>query len=310
MRVLVMGAGAMGSLVGGTLALHGHDVTFVARGAHGAAMRECGLEIRTVSGETTLLSPVAVVGTPDEVCAPIDLVLFTVKGYDIETAAQALLPAIGPDTAVLPLLNGIDAADRLRVILGETAPLIGVALLTATVVSPGVVAQVGTHAQITLGEPDGTATVRVSEITAAFEEVGIAAAVSTEPRVALWRKFAMVAPVATLLSACMLPLGPVRATPEGWTLLLRLVDEAVVVGEACGVGLPADTAAWTAGQYRGFPDEFRPSMLVDYERGKRAELEQITGALVREGKERGVATPAFDTLYAVLKVRTSAPSSG
>ncbi len=306
MRVLVMGAGALGSAVGGMLGLHGHDVTFVARGAHRAAMSERGLDIHRGSGETTLLSPVAVVGTPDAADGPFDLILFTVKGYDTEAAAQALRPAVGPDTAVLPLLNGIETTDRLRDILGEASPLVGVALLTATVVSPGVVAQVGTHAHITLGEPDGASTPRVEAIAAALEGAGIGATVSSEPRVALWRKFVAVAPIATLMSACMAPLGPLRATPEGWALLLRLVAEAVAVGEASGVGLPADTGAWAEGLYRGFPDEYRPSMLVDYERGNRAELEQITGALVREGQARGVATPAFDTLYAVLKVRTAA----
>jgi 2-dehydropantoate 2-reductase len=235
-----------------------------------------------------------------------------VKGYDTETAAHALLPVVGPGTAVLPLQNGIETTDWLRAILGERAPLIGVALLTVTVVAPGVVAQqeAGFPAHIVLGEPDGAITTRVEAIASTLEEVGIAATVSVEPRVALWRKFVSVAPLATLLSACMTPLGPLRTTPAGWALVQRLVAEAVAVGGASGVGLPADTGAWVEGQYRGFPDTFKPSLLVDYERGKRVELEEITGALVREGKARGVATPTFDTLYAVLKVRASAQSSG
>src|SRR4051812_29281843 len=116
MRVVIMGAGAIGSIYGVLLALRGHDVTFVARGAQLQALQTRGLEVRTPT-DTHHLQPVAV-ENPAEAAGPFDLVLFTVKGYDTEDAATALRPAIGPETAVLTLQNGVESVERLTTILG------------------------------------------------------------------------------------------------------------------------------------------------------------------------------------------------
>lgn len=304
MRVLVMGAGAIGSLFGGMLQTAGHRVTFVARGAHLAALRERGLEARgaSLSGR---LPPVEAVATPAAAAGLADLVLFTVKAYDTETAAGALRPALGPRSVVVTLQNGIESAERVGAIVGAGRVLIGTATVTATVTAPGVVVQTGAHCGIALAEPAGGVTARLEAVAAALREAGIAVTVGAEPGPVLWRKFVWLAPTATVASACGAAVGPILATAEGAALYRAAVAETVAVGRAAGVPLPDDAVDATLAMLAAMPEE-KPSMLVDYERGRRVELEELTGAVVRLGRALGVPTPTYDTLYAALKVRALA----
>jgi 2-dehydropantoate 2-reductase len=305
MRVLVMGAGAVGGYYGGVLARRGHDVVFVARGEHLAAMRERGLELRT-DGQTYLLRPVRAVASPAEAGEPVDLVLFTVKGYDAEAAAAALRPVVGPATAVLTLLNGVDSADQLSRALGAEHVLAGTTLILTNVVAPGVIDQTSPFRKITMGELTGGVTPRAEAVAAALRAAGVEVTLSADPMVGVWTKFIMQAPHATLTTACQSALGPIRETPEGAALYLTLIREVVAVGRAAGVALPADAAEATMDLIRSLPATAMTSMQRDFERRRRTELEQLTGAVVRRGQALGVPTPAFAALYAVLRVRALA----
>jgi len=305
MRVLVMGAGAVGGYYGGVLARRGHDVVFVARGEHLAAMRERGLELRT-DGQTYLLRPVRAVASPAEAGEPVDLVLFTVKGYDAEAAAAALRPVVGPATAVLTLLNGVDSADQLSRALGAEHVLAGMTLILTNVVAPGVIDQTSPFRKITMGELTGGVTPRAEAVAAALRSAGVEVTLSADPMVGVWTKFIMQAPHATLTTACQSALGPIRETPEGAALYLTLIREVVAVGRAAGVALPADAAEATMDLIRSLPATAMTSMQRDFERRRRTELEQLTGAVVRRGQALGVPTPAFAALYAVLRVRALA----
>jgi 2-dehydropantoate 2-reductase len=302
MRVLVMGSGGLGGYFGGILAHHGHDVTFVARGAHLAAMRERGLEVRT-DEQTYRLSPVKAVATPDEATGDFDLILFTVKGYDAEAAATALRSVIGPETAVLTVLNGVDSAEQLATILGPEHVLAGTTFIRSTLAEPGLIEQMGTLRRVVFGEFAGGVTPRVERVAAALREAGVDTEVAADSRVALWQKFVMQAPHATMTSVCQMPCGPIRETPEGEALYWALIDECIAVGRASGVALPADAAQTAMDVIWKFLYEQKTSMSIDYERGNRVELEQLTGTVVRRGKVLGVPTPTFDILYGVLKVR-------
>ena len=172
MRVLVMGSGGLGGYFGGMLAHQGHDVTFVARGAHLAAMRERGLEVRT-DEQTYRFSPVSAVAAPEEATGDFDLILFTVKGYDAEAAATALRPVIGPTTAVLTVLNGVDSAEQLAAILGPEHVLAGTTFIRSTLAEPGMIEQMGTLRRVVFGEFSGGVTPRVERVAAALRAAGI-----------------------------------------------------------------------------------------------------------------------------------------
>ncbi len=302
MRVLVMGAGSVGGYYGGLLAQVGHDVTLVARGPHLAAIQKHGLEIRNGEGPVARL-PVRAVATPAEAAGDPDLVLFTVKCYDTIPAAEALRPAVGPATAVLPLQNGVDSADRLAAILGRERVLIGTTLVQATLEEPGVIIALPTYQRITFGEPTGEVTPRVEAIAQALGEAGITVTVTTDPQHAVWQKFVGLAAIATLESACMAPRGALWDIPEAVAVYQQLMAEAVAVGRSAGVALSDADVETILATHRLAALSSKTSMQVDFERRRRVELEQLTGAVVRMGRELAVPTPTFATLYAALKVR-------
>lgn len=305
MRVLVMGSGGLGGYFGGMLAERGHDVTFVARGAHLAALRARGIEIRANEG-TYRVAPVSAVAAPHEATGPVDLVLFTVKGYDAESAAEALRPVIGPETAVLTLLNGVDSAEQLSAALGAEHVLPGSTFIRSTLAEPGVIEQMGTLRRVVFGESTGSVTPRVEAIAQAFRDIGTEAVTAENSRLAVWQKFVMQAPHATMTSVCQMPCGPIRETPEGEALYRTLIAECCAVGRASGVPLPPDAEETAMGVVYAFLYEQKTSMSIDYERGNRVELEELTGAVIRRGRALGVLTPTFDVLYGVLKVRALA----
>ena len=225
---------------------------------------------------------------------------------DTAAAAATLRPVVGPRTAVLTLQNGVDSVDELGAALGPDRVLAGTTLVAATLVAPGVVERTSPFQKITLGEPSGAATPRAEAVAAALRGAGVEVTLTADPLRAVWEKFIVLAPHASLTSACEAPVGPIRETPEGAALYRTLIAEAVAVGRACGVDLPADAVETTVALVMAVPPTLKTSLQHDYERRHRVELEHLTGAVVRRGRAVGVPTPAFDALYAVLKVRALA----
>jgi 2-dehydropantoate 2-reductase len=301
-KVLVMGAGAVGGFYGAVLARRGHDVTFVARGAHLDALRARGLTIRR-SGDTTTIHPVRAVADPAEEGRGVELVLFTVKGYDTDGAARALRPVVESHTSVLTLQNGVESEARLGAALGAERILLGATTISTTVSEPGVIEQANPLQRIELGEPSGAVTPRVETIAAALRDAGVEIRVSTDVRRAVWDKFVRLAPGATLTSACQATIGEIRSTAEGADLYRALITETVAVGRVAGAPLPPDAVEKALAFIHTLPHGMKTSMQLDFERCRRVELEDITGAVVRLGRRLGVATPVYDVLYAILRVR-------
>ena len=304
MRVLVMGAGGVGGYYGGMLAHAGEDVCFVARGPQLEALREKGLELRT-QGRTLRIEPARTVERPNQVGEPPDLVLFTVKTYDTAPALEALRPTIGPDTAVLTLQNGIDSVDQLIAAFGADRVLVGVTYIASSVIEPGVVNENGFSRRVVFGEPDGRVTPRAEAILAAFRRAELEVELATNPRQALWDKFVLVAPHATISSLCQTPIGVTRETPEAMELYRAMIGEVKAVGESAGFAFGPDTADRIVENFVGAPPGQVSSMQRDYAAQRRVELEALTGTVVRRGEQLGVPTPSFRALYAVLKVRAS-----
>jgi 2-dehydropantoate 2-reductase len=308
MRVLVMGAGGVGGYYGGLLARAGHEVTFVARGAHLAALQERGLEVRT-QGQTIRIQPVSAVAQPADAAGPggdFDLALFTVKNYDTEPAAAALEPALGPQTVVLSLQNGVDSPDILAALLGPQRTLAGVTFIAAAVAEPGVILENGFSRAVTLGEPGGTeVTPRVRAIVHAFQEAGVEAQATADARQMLWDKFVVVAPHATISALCQTPVGVTRRTPEAMELYRTMIQEALDVAGAAGCTFAPDRAEQIVALFQSAPEGQTSSMQRDYGARRKVELEALTGSVVRLGRRYGVPTPRFEALYAVLKVRAA-----
>jgi 2-dehydropantoate 2-reductase len=299
MRIAVIGAGGIGAPLGASFAQAGHDVTFIARGAHLAAMRSDGLRIGGDRGET-LIDPVQATDDPAAI-GPVDVVLFCVKLWDVESAGQAIRPLIGPDTAVIPLQNGVDASERLIPILGAGHVMGGVAMVTGTIVAPGVVRQSGTHHRMTFGELDGRVPARAEAIRDAGVAAGIDAILAPDIQRARWEKFIALVASATICAAARSAIGPLRADPEIWPLFERGMAEVVAVGRARGVAFPGDVLEPWKKFLAGVPDNWTPSMAVDLKAGRRLELPWLTGSLVGLAREHGVAVPVLGTLYGVLK---------
>ncbi len=299
-----MGAGAVGGFYGAALVGRGHAVTFVARGKHLDALQVGGLVIRS-GGRSTVLRPVDAVADPADAGRSVDLVLFTVKGYDTEASARALRPAVGPATSVLTLQNGVESGERLGVVIGPDRVLIGTTLLVTTIAEPGVIVQASPVQRIELGEPSGELTSRLEAVVAVLRDAGVEVRETRDVRRAVWDKFIRLAPGATLATACRATLGELRSSAEGAALYRALIGETVAVGRAAGAALPADAVDAAVAMIQTLPADMRTSMQLDFENRRRVELEDITGAVVRLGRRHGVATPTYDVLYGVLKARAA-----
>jgi 2-dehydropantoate 2-reductase len=207
----------------------------------------------------------------------------------------------------LPLQNGVESTERLGRILGAERVLVGTTLVRSRLVAPGVVEESGAIRHVTLGEVSGEVTPRVQAVAAAFQEAGVDATVTTDPRLALWEKFAPLAAHASITSACQLAVGPIRDTAEGAALYRTMLAESFAVGRAAGVALAPDFQDRILAHFLSImPPGAETSMQWDYARQGRVELEQIAGTVVRLGRAHGVPTPQFDALYAVLKARALA----
>jgi 2-dehydropantoate 2-reductase len=298
LRCAVMGSGGVGGYFGARLAAAGHDVSFVARGPHLEALRERGLAVRSPLGDVQLAT-VTATDDPSRIGA-VDVVLVAVKLYDVEGAARQCVPLVGPDTLVVSFLNGIDSEDVLASVLGSEHVAGGVARISASIAEPGVIHHHGHFASLEFGELAGGSSERMQRLLAACAGAGIKARVSDDIVAAIWHKFIFLASFAAITSLTRLPFGPIRRHPATFALLERAVVEAAAVGQARGVGLGVDPAADAMKVVHGLDDGIKASMLVDLERGKPLELEHLSGAVVRLGRELGVATPVHEIAAAAL----------
>ena len=300
-RFAVMGTGGVGGGFGARLARSGFPVSFIARGAHLAAIRAGGLRVETPEGGFA----VAVPATDDPgAIGPVDFVLFTVKLWDTEAAAETIRPLIGPETAVLCLQNGVEGPEILTRVLGAAHVMGGVAEISATIEGPGVIRQVSDFCRLRFGEMDDRRSGRAARLGTALAEAGIEAEHSADIRRTLWLKFVFLTGLSALTTLTRHPIGAVRADPETRALLRAVIEEAAAVGRARGVDLGRDDVESRFANYDALPAEMRASMAVDLERGNRLELPWLSGAVVRLGEAAGVATPAnrFVTRALALEV--------
>ncbi len=242
MKIAVIGSGGVGGFYGLKLVRAGHDVKFVARGAHLEAMRESGLHIENESGIVESLPSVDVT---DDILGldPPDLILVAVKMWDLEEIAARLKRIAGPHTAVLSLQNGVIKDIVLKRVFGEEAVMGGVAYVATSIGRPGVIRQVGPMQRIRLGEYGGRKTERSAELVRSFASTGVDAALADDIERTLWEKFSFLVGLSSMTCMTHLTIGPVREHEGSRTLLQSIFDEVVALGRARGVALPQDYAA-------------------------------------------------------------------
>lgn len=299
MRIVAFGAGGVGGYFGGRLAVSGVDVTFVARGAHLEAIRKNGLRIDTPEGD--ILVPDAQVTDDVASLDPPDYLFFAVKLFDTESVAEACRPIVGPETAVVSLQNGVEAVDILSGVFGRERVMGGTVGVATVISSPGVITQTGVFNYMAFGEQDGSRSARGLALEAACQKAGINATLSDDVDVDIWMKFLLLSAFSNMTTLTRLPAGILRETPETRQMLHDCVAEAVAVGRAQGVALPADAFEQTVEKLDGLPAEMVASMQHDVNAGKPLELERLGGAVVRLGAAAGVPTPTQAFIYNALK---------
>jgi 2-dehydropantoate 2-reductase len=297
MKIAVFGSGGVGGYFGGKLAASGEDVTFLARGAHLAAMQSEGLHITSPLGDVHV--PKVQATDRPQAIGPVDVVLFTVKLYDVETAAATLAPLIGPNTVVITLQNGVDAMDMVAKHVGADHVAGGAAYIVVVIDKPGHLRHT-TAQQLVFGERDG----RRSDRLVAFEQAGVRAGfqaqASDDVQAILWTKFVRLATWSGMTTVTRSPMGVVRDTPATFDMMMAAIEEVIAVGKATGVKFPPDLMDGTLKLIKNFPANSKSSMLEDMERGRRLELPWLSGAVVRIGKEVGVSTPIHQFITTVL----------
>jgi 2-dehydropantoate 2-reductase len=299
MRIAVVGTGGVGGGFGAALAKAGAEVSFIARGAHLAAMKAQGLQVRSDRGDIHLV-PTQATDDPADI-GKVDIVLFCVKLWDVESAGQSIKPLIGPGTAVIPLQNGVDAAERLIPILGSGAVMGGVAQISASIVAPGVIQQVGTFMRMIFGELDGRRSKRGENFLALCLKAGFDATLSEQILTDLWMKFILLASNASMMAATRQPIGKLRDDPDLRPFFVAAYREVVDVGRAKGIALPADAVEQIIGFTSHMPPAMKASMALDLDRGNRLELPWLGGKVVELGRELGVPTPTHSMMAAMLK---------
>ena len=298
MKIAIMGTGGVGGYYGGLLAQHGHDVTFIARGAHLQAIQENGLQVKSIHGDFHV-NPAQATDDTTQV-GPVDLVVFCTKTYATEEAAHQTKPLVASDTTVMSLQNGIDAAERIGEVIGMEHMLGAVTWISSAVETPGVIKQVSQFRRVVMGELDGQVTARAQAIFEAFDETGITVELSENILKILWTKFVFISTASSLGSLTRLSMGEYRSIPETRALMTGLMREVEAVARTQGVELDEDVVQNSLDFIDNAAPAIRASMQLDVEAGRRSEIEAMIGVIGQKGRESGIATPIADMIYAAL----------
>jgi 2-dehydropantoate 2-reductase len=304
MRIAVIGAGGVGGYFGGRLAEAGEEVHFVARGPHLHAMDTRGLRIHSPRGDAQI-ARVNATDDPRSI-GPVDVVMFTVKMYDVDTAAVLLPPLLGQHTAVITLQNGVEVIDMLARHIPRKHVVGGVAYVAAVISEPGVIRHTALETLI-FGELDNKPSERLKRFAEAGTRAGFKARLSDAIEVDLWSKFTRLTVFSGFTALTRSPLGVVRNEPDLIAMMQDAIEEGIRVGRTRGVPLPEPLKNEIMQMLTTLPPESKSSMLEDLERGKRLELPWLSGGVVRLGREVGVATPIHQFVATALKPFVNGP---
>jgi 2-dehydropantoate 2-reductase len=300
MRIAVLAAGAVGGYFGARMAAAGHDVIFIARGANREAMLKDGLRVESVHGDLYIKAP-NVTDDPETV-GPVDIVLFAVKLWDTEKAAEQARPLLGPNTRVITLQNGVDSYERIAPIVGAERAIPGVTYVVSVIDRPGVIKQTSQFQSIICGAIDGKPDPMLTAFVEAATAAGINITQSDNIQRDRWHKFIFLSATSGATSITRMTMGPILADPDMRNLFRNIMRETLAVGQASGVtldnGFVDERMAFAD---KNTPASMKASMANDLDRGNRLELDWLAGRVSQLGKQLNVPTPVNDVIYAALK---------
>lgn len=293
-----MGTGGVGGYFGGLLARDGHEVTFVARGAHLEAIQNSGLSIESTNkGDFTVhckaTDAPSVLDTPE-------LLIFSVKMFQNGDAIELIRPSVGQDTIILSIQNGVDNGELLSEQFSYDNVMIGSAFVEGRIKSPGVITQ-GGPGIAAFGEQFIGVTERATMLNQMFKSANWDVELHENMEGVLWKKFAYLVASASICSASHSDYGTMRSNPDTRKLIIAGIKEVLSVGEALGKPIMDDSLSWAENSLDRFPASGKASMAKDFLEGRPVELEGLTGRVVRLGLEVGVPTPVCEMLYAILR---------
>jgi len=294
MRIAIFGTGGAGGYFGSQLALAGEDVVFIARGEHLQAIREHGLRIETAAGETVVRSEAT--DDPADVGA-VDAVLVGVKTWQVTDAARSMQPMMTPDTFVVPLQNGVEAATHLSEVLGADHVLGGLCGTISRVAGPGRIFSTGHTNFIKFGELDNHSSERARRLREAFKRARVKVETPTDIQAAMWEKFIFVAPYGGVGAVTRSTVGVIRSLKETRRMLEQGMKEILMVARARRISLADDITEKTMALVDALDESATTSLQRDICAGKPSELEAWNGAVVRLGREAGVPVPLHEFFY-------------
>ncbi len=299
MRILVVGAGAIGGYFGGRLLDAGRDVTFLVRERRAERLAQCGLKLRSPHGDLVLECPPTVLAK--EVAEPFDLILLSCKAYDLEGAIESVKKAVGPNTVVLPLLNGMRHLDVLDAHFGADKVLGGQCVIAATLDAEGEIVHLNQLHSMTIGERAGGRSARIEAIAAEFAGAGFDFQVSDDILQSMWEKWVFLATLAAGTCLMRAPVGDILAAPGGEALLLGLFDECCTVAADHGHRPGDETSARAHATFTEKGSLLTASMLRDIENNAAIEADHIVGDLLARRVTKREGASVLATAYTHLK---------
>lgn len=305
MRILVVGAGATGGYFGGRLAQAGRDVTFLVRAGRAETLRKEGLRLITPDGEGTLRPQLALA---EEIDAPYDVIILTVKAFALESALKDIAPAIGPDTIVMPILNGMKHLETLTARFGKRATIGGLCKIAATLNPQGHIVQMSTFQELYYGELDGSTSRRIQALDRQFSGAGFTACLSNSIINDMWEKWLLLASLGAITCLMRGNIGQVAAAPGGEQFAHGVINEIVAIITSAGYRRNEHYIAETTALLT-LPDSTQTSsMYRDLMQGNLVEAEQVLGDLVAIGRRAGLGSPLINAAYTHLAVYQQARS--
>jgi len=289
----------VGGYFGGRLAEAGQDVVFICRGDHLKAIQRDGLRVESTEGDFNI-QPAQASNDPATV-GPVDVILMCVKAWQVPEAAQALRPMIGAETVVVPLQNGVEAPSQLEAVLGSDHVLGGLCRIMSAVVAPGRIRHAGIDPYVAFGRLDKEQSQVAERLRGAFSHAkGVRVEMPSDIRVAMWRKFLLIAAWSGMGALTRSPIGLIRTQPETRQMLQQALREIQEVAVAHRVALPHEAISETLAFIDGLPPQGTASMQRDIIAGRSSELASQSGAVVRLGREAGVEVPVHTFIYQSL----------
>lgn len=299
MKIAVYGTGGVGGYFGGLLALAGHELVFIARGQHLQAIRQNGLQVFSVNGNFHL-QPAQAAEDPAEI-GPVDVVIVAVKDYQLDRIIPNLPPLVGPHSMIVPLLNGVDAHERIAAQVGDGPVVGGLCSIVSMIEAPGVIRQVSKLRSVRVGELDRQPSERVSRLLSAWSSQGVDALQPDDIFVAMWSKLLFIASFGGIGSLSRATMGEFRTCPETRTLFQQAMEEVAALADAQDIHLPADIIPSTLAFADGFEPGATSSMQRDVADGNLFELEAFSGKIVHLASRYNVPVPVHTAIYGLLK---------